>query len=92
MAYSLSWKFNKIDNFVGNMKKTNKVFPMATVPVKEGVNLYQHQVKAFNIMLALYGYLEKTDPPTGGVGGCTLYGNGNREELGGFICYWQTVS
>lgn len=30
--------------------------PLAELPVRAGVNMYAHQIKAFNIALALFGY------------------------------------
>ncbi len=84
MAYASPWTFSgnsRVDNFIENMKKTKKVFPMATVPVKDGVTLYQHQIRAFNIMLAIYGYLDKTDPPAKGSGAALFMDMGTGKSL-----------
>lgn len=42
--------------FVDAQKAADKVKPIRPIPIKEGFNLFNHQVKAFNIALALFGY------------------------------------
>lgn len=42
--------------YVEQMKTAQAVDPMQPVPVKPGIALYQHQIKAYNIALALFGY------------------------------------
>ena len=85
MAYTSPWRFknnDRISNFIINMKNNKReVFPVATVPVKEGVDLYQHQVKAYNIMLAIYGYLDKSLPPVGGSGAALFMEMGTGKSL-----------
>lgn len=41
--------------FVDAQKVADKVEPMRPIPIKEGFSLFNHQVKAFNIALALFG-------------------------------------
>ncbi len=42
--------------YVERMKTAQDVVPMQPVPVKPGVTLYQHQIRAYNIALSLFGY------------------------------------
>ena len=42
--------------FVDAQKAADKVEPIRPIPIKEGFSLFNHQVKAFNIALALFGY------------------------------------
>ena len=42
--------------FVDVQKAADKVEPIRPIPIKEGFSLFNHQVKAFNIALALFGY------------------------------------
>lgn len=42
--------------YVNRMKDAELVEPARPIPIKEGFKLFNHQVKAFNIALALYGY------------------------------------
>ena len=54
--------------FVDAQKAADKVEPIRPIPIKEGFTLFNHQVKAFNIALALFGY------PAGADGGaCAMY-------------------
>lgn len=54
--------------FVDAQKTADKVEPIRPIPIKEGFSLFNHQVKAFNITLALFGY------PAGADGGaCAMY-------------------
>lgn len=41
--------------FVDAQKAADKVEPIRPIPIKEGFSLFNHQVKAFNIALALFG-------------------------------------
>ena len=47
--------------YVEQMKTAKTVEPMRPVPVKPGVTLYQHQVRAYNIALSLFGYKPITE-------------------------------
>ena len=42
--------------YIDRMKAAEMVEPAKPIPIKEGFKLFNHQVKAFNIALALYGY------------------------------------
>lgn len=42
--------------YINRMKDAELVEPARPIPIKEGYKLFNHQVKAFNIALALYGY------------------------------------
>lgn len=84
MAHTSPWRFtnnDRVSNFVENLKKPRYVHPMATVPVKKGVSLFQHQIRAYNIMLALYGYLDKSVPPSGGSGAALFMEMGTGKTL-----------
>lgn len=48
--------------FVDAQKAADKVEPIRPIPIKEGFSLFNHQIKAFNIALALFGY--DTQRPT----------------------------
>lgn len=43
-------------HYVEAQKQAAHVEPLRPIPVKEGTQLYNHQIKAYNIALALYGY------------------------------------
>lgn len=46
----------KIQKYIEHVKlQTEKVEPLQPIPIKTPYSLYQHQVKAFNIALALFG-------------------------------------
>lgn len=42
--------------YVEHIKTVQVVEPIRPAPVKPGVTLYQHQIRAFNIALSLFGY------------------------------------
>lgn len=44
-----------IDKYVAHVKEQERVEPLQPVPIKAPYALYQHQVKAYNIALALFG-------------------------------------
>ncbi len=46
----------RAQKYVERMKAADKVRPLCPVPIREGCTLYNHQVKAYNIVLALFGY------------------------------------
>ena len=58
--------------YVDQQKAAEKVTPMAAVPIREDFSLFNHQVKAFNIALALFGY-EEGIPAAEGGGSCALF-------------------
>ena len=46
----------KIQKYIEHVKlQTEKVEPLQPIPIKAPYSLYQHQVKAYNIALALFG-------------------------------------
>lgn len=46
----------KIQRYIEHVKlQTDKVEPLQPIPIKAPYSLYQHQVKAYNIALALFG-------------------------------------
>lgn len=47
-----------VQKYVERMKASDKVQPLRPVPIREGCTLYNHQIKAYNIALALFGYEE----------------------------------
>ncbi len=49
-------KMFRAQKYVERMKAADKVQPMCPVPIREGCTLYNHQIKAYNIALALFGY------------------------------------
>ena len=51
----------KARKYVDRQKAADVVTPMRPIPIKEGFSLFNHQVKAFNIALALFGYDEEGD-------------------------------
>lgn len=46
----------RAQKYVEQMKASDKVQPLCPVPIREGRTLYNHQVKAYNIALVLFGY------------------------------------
>lgn len=44
--------------YIDRMKAAGHVEPMRAIPIREGCALYNHQVKAYNIALSLFGYKE----------------------------------
>ncbi len=46
----------RAQKYVEQMKASDKVQPLRPVPIREGRTLYNHQIKAYNIALALFGY------------------------------------
>lgn len=46
----------RIREYVETQKLAQTVDPMRAIPIKTGYRLFNHQVKAFNIALALFGY------------------------------------
>ena len=51
----LAQKLETIDRYVLHIKNQEHVEPLQPVPIKAPYTLFQHQVKAFNIALALFG-------------------------------------
>jgi len=45
----------KVNKYIEAVKRKDKVEPLHPVPIKAPYTLYQHQIKAFNIALALFG-------------------------------------
>ena len=46
----------KIQKYIEHVKlQTDKVEPLQPIPIKAPFSLYQHQIKAYNIALALFG-------------------------------------
>lgn len=45
----------KVNKYIEAIKRKDKVEPLHPVPIKAPYTLYQHQIKAFNIALALFG-------------------------------------
>lgn len=52
---ALAAKLELIDKYVAHIKKQEHVDPLQPVPIKAPYALFQHQVKAYNIALALFG-------------------------------------
>lgn len=53
--------------YVDEQKAAEKVEPMKPIPIKADYSLFNHQVKAFNIALALFGYdTQRSDSAEGG--------------------------
>lgn len=51
----LARKLETIDKYVAHVKNQDHVEPLQPVPIKAPYTLYQHQIKAYNISLALFG-------------------------------------
>lgn len=45
----------KVNKYIEAVKRKEKVEPLHPVPIKAPYSLYQHQIKAYNIALALFG-------------------------------------
>lgn len=56
---------DKVRRYIESVKRSNKVEPLKPVPIKEPYHLYQHQIKAYNIALALRGAALLMDMGTG---------------------------
>ena len=56
-------KADAID-YIERMRAAEAVEPLGPPPVAGGVMLYQHQIRAYNIALALFGYDVGGDRPT----------------------------
>ena len=53
----------KIQRYIEHVKlQTEKVEPLQPVPIKAPYTLYQHQIKAYNIALALFGRGARKEP------------------------------
>lgn len=48
-------RLETIDKYVLHVKNQEHVEPLQPVPIKAPYTLYQHQIKAYNIALALFG-------------------------------------
>lgn len=46
----------RVHAFVERQKTAEKVAPIAEIPLAPGCQMFEHQVKAYNITLALLGY------------------------------------
>lgn len=46
----------RVHAYVERLKQTISAQPLMPIPVRQGVTLYNHQIKAYNIALALFGY------------------------------------
>lgn len=57
--------------YVDEQKAADKVEPMKPIPIKADYSLFNHQIKAFNISLALFGGLDESNQSTGG--SCALF-------------------
>lgn len=49
-------RLERLQAFVEAQKTAENVEPIAEIPLKPGCKLFQHQIKAYNISLALLGY------------------------------------
>ncbi len=49
-------RIERIHEFVERQKTAATVVPIAEIPLKPGCQLFDHQKRAFNIALALFGY------------------------------------
>lgn len=45
----------RIQRYIEHVKLSEKVEPLQPIPIKAPYSLYQHQIKAYNIALALFG-------------------------------------
>ena len=49
-------RLHRVQKYIESVKlETGKVEPLQPIPIKAPYSLYQHQIKAFNIALALFG-------------------------------------
>ena len=46
---------DKVRRYIESVKRSETVEPLKPVPIKAPYSLYQHQIKAYNIALALFG-------------------------------------
>lgn len=53
---SVATQMLEAHKFIDQQKVLDRVGPIARPPINENYSLFQHQVRAFNIALALYGY------------------------------------
>lgn len=58
-------RLEKIQRYLENTKTAQHVNPLKDVPIKAPYTLYQHQIKAFNIALALKSFAAFMDMGTG---------------------------
>lgn len=56
---------DKVRRYIESVKRSDAVEPLKPVPIKEPYHLYQHQIKAYNIALALRGAALLMDMGTG---------------------------
>lgn len=52
---AVSERLRRIQRYIDQVKLKQEVAPLQPIPIKAPYHLYQHQVKAFNIALALFG-------------------------------------
>ena len=64
-------RMREVQAFVDGQKGDIGITPLAPPPLKAGCTLYRHQIKAFNIALALMGRMSGFETLHGG--GCALY-------------------
>lgn len=55
-------RLRKIQHYIDQVKIRQEVTPLQPIPIKKPYHLYQHQVKAFNIALALFGRGARKEP------------------------------
>lgn len=48
-------RMEKVQKYIAGVKKAQTVEPLHPIPIKAPFTLYQHQVRAYNIALALFG-------------------------------------
>ena len=52
---AIEGRLAKIQRYIEGVKKAQTVEPLQPIPIKAPYTLYQHQIKAYNITLALFG-------------------------------------
>lgn len=52
---AIEGRLAKIQRYIEGVKKAQTVDPLQPIPIKAPYTLYQHQIKAYNITLALFG-------------------------------------
>ena len=52
---AIEGRLAKIQRYIEGVKKAKTVEPLQPIPIKAPYTLYQHQIKAYNITLALFG-------------------------------------
>ena len=52
---AIEGRLAKIQRYIEGVKKAKTVEPLQPIPIKAPYSLYQHQIKAYNIALALFG-------------------------------------